>query len=157
MMCFVMRLLGISGGICALVDVIAGFLLMPYATDTVVSHSQFWLSLQKQHVQLESQVQEERSKQEDPDEHQRLQQLLQELGEKKAALKTEQAELEVVDPQRFAAMKEACMTSRDSANRWLDNLYSLKQWCGKKFPGRESELDKFFEENGLTENVDYLD
>ena len=72
-------------------------------------------------------------------------------------LKAEQAELEVVDPQRFEAMKEACIVCRDSANRWLDNLYSLKQWCNKKFAGREAELDKFFEENGLTENVDYLD
>jgi hypothetical protein len=31
------------------------------------------------------------------------------------------------------------------------------RWCNKKFSGRESELDKFFEENGLTENVDYLE
>lgn len=102
-------------------------------------------------------MQQERSKQDDPDETQRLQETLQELGEKKVALKSEQAELEVVDPDRFKAMKEACTTTRDSANRWLDNLYSLKQWCNKKFSGRETELDNFFEENGLTENVDYLD
>lgn len=114
-------------------------------------------ALQKQHTQLQGQVQEERSKQDDPDEHQKLQQTLQELGDKKSALTAEQVELEVVDPKRFEAMKEACTTSRDSANRWLDNLYSLKQWCNKRFSGRETELDKFFEENGLTENVDYLD
>ena len=114
-------------------------------------------ALQKQHAQLQAQLQQERSKQDDPDETQRLQKTLQELGQNKVALKAEQAELEVVDPDRFKAMKEACTTTRDSANRWLDNLYSLKQWCNKKFSGRETELDKFFEENGLTENVDYLD
>lgn len=113
--------------------------------------------LQKQHGQLQAHVQEVRSKQDDLEEHQRLQQTLQELVEKKAVLRAEQAELEVVDPDRFKAMKEACTVSRDSANRWLDNLYSLKQWCNKKFAGRETELDQFFEENGLTENVDYVD
>lgn len=123
----------------------------------VVTDSVALLALQKQHAQLQEQVQTARSQQDDPDEHHRLQQSLQGLGEKKTALKAEQAELEVVDPQRFQAMKEACTVTRDSANRWLDNLYSLKQWCNKKFSGRETELDKFFEENGLTENVDYLD
>jgi hypothetical protein len=33
----------------------------------------------------------------------------------------------------------------------------LKQWCEKKFQGREKEVAKFFEENGLTDKIDYLD
>jgi hypothetical protein len=82
---------------------------------------------------------------------------LEALQGQKAALLEEQAALEVVDPDRFKAMKEAVSIARDSANRWLDNTHALKQWCEKKFQGREKEAAKFFEENGLTDKVDYLD
>ena len=54
-------------------------------------------------------------------------------------------------------LQAAAIICRDSANRWLDNVYSLKQWCKKKFSGRDADIDKFFEENGLTSKVDYID
>lgn len=81
---------------------------------------------------------------------------MQELQEQKAAMERERSALEVVDPERHAALKEASKLARDAANRWLDNTHSLKQWCGKQFQGREQEVAKFFEENGLTDKVDYL-
>jgi len=33
----------------------------------------------------------------------------------------------------------------------------LQDWTKKKFMGREQEVDKFFEESGLTDAVDYVD
>lgn len=62
----------------------------------------------------------------------------------------------VVDPERFEALKAAATVSRDSANRWLDNLQALKDWAGKKFSGRERELEGFFEEKGMTDKMDFL-
>jgi hypothetical protein len=82
---------------------------------------------------------------------------LKDLRATHATLEQERSACEVVDPDRYAAMKEAALLARDAANRWLDNTHSLKQWCGKQFQGRESEVDKFFEENGLTDKVDYLE
>jgi hypothetical protein len=97
------------------------------------------------------------SKEEDAEQKADLLEQLEVLKGQKAALLEEQAALEVVDPDRFKAMKEASNIARDSANRWLDNTYALKQWCEKTFQGREKEVAKFFEENGLTDKVDYLD
>jgi Mnd1 HTH domain/Leucine zipper with capping helix domain len=114
-------------------------------------------TMQKQQAQAKDDVETERAKQDDPDVNLKLQAEVARLVEKKAAMQSEVADLEVVDPERYKSMKEAAVVARESANRWLDNLYSLKQWCNKKFPGREGEVDKFFEENGLTENVDFLE
>ena len=37
-----------------------------------------------------------------------------------------------------------------------DNTYALEAWCKKRFQGMEDTLGKFFQENGLTEEVDYI-
>ena len=81
---------------------------------------------------------------------------LETLQSKKAELAKQKEALEVVDPSRYAAMQEACGHARDSANTWLDNTYSLKDWCQKQFVGREDDVEKHFAENGLTDKVDYL-
>jgi hypothetical protein len=73
-----------------------------------------------------------------------------------AKLETECASMAAVDPERFQAQKEAAVIARDSANRWLDNTYALKDWCQKSFSGREAEVGAFFTENGLTDTIDYL-
>jgi hypothetical protein len=60
------------------------------------------------------------------------------------------------DPAKVAALAEAAAEARAAANRWLDNVHALKAWCAARFEGREAELDAFFEEQGLTDKVDYL-
>lgn len=57
----------------------------------------------------------------------------------------------------WLCMQAAAVICRDSANRWLDNIYSLQQWCKKKFSGRDDDINKFFLESGLTSKVDYID
>lgn len=34
----------------------------------------------------------------------------------------------------------------DSANRWLDNLHTLRSWLRKKFAGMEHSVDSLFRE-----------
>lgn len=60
------------------------------------------------------------------------------------------------DPKKFSTIKEAKDVAKDAANRWLDNLYSLHQWCRSQFQGREDDIKSFFAENGLTDDLDYL-
>lgn len=98
-----------------------------------------------------------RSKAVDIDAREELMKEVQQLREQKETLQQERTALEVVDPERFEAMREAATIAKQSANRWLDNTYALKDWCRKKFPGMEDKLDKFFEEQGLTDKVEYLD
>lgn len=37
-----------------------------------------------------------------------------------------------------------------------DNTWALQSWCKKKFAGMETDLDTFFRENGLTEDLDHI-
>lgn len=37
---------------------------------------------------------------------------------------------------------------RDSANRWLDNLYALQGWLKKRFQGMDSQVISLFKEVG---------
>ena len=55
-----------------------------------------------------------------------------------------------------AAIREAerqAAVALDSANRWTDNIYTLKSWCVKKFNLPSSTFDKQF---GIDESFDYF-
>mmetsp|Transcript_7206 Transcript_7206/g.18269 ORF Transcript_7206/g.18269 Transcript_7206/m.18269 type:complete len:209 (-) Transcript_7206:50-676(-) len=61
------------------------------------------------------------------------------------------------DAARFHKMAAAIPLARVSANICQDNIYTTKDWIKKKFQGRETEVEKFFVENGLTDDVDYVE
>jgi len=42
--------------------------------------------------------------------------------------------------------EQALVVARDSANRWADNIETLRSWMKKKFAGRELEINSFFKE-----------
>jgi hypothetical protein len=44
----------------------------------------------------------------------------------------------------------------DSCLYSADNLWALQSWCKKRFEGMDSNLDSFFKENGLTDDLDYV-
>lgn len=44
-------------------------------------------------------------------------------------------------------------TAKDAANRWTDNVFSLKSWIKKKFPVDENQINKQF---GIPEDLDYI-
>eukprot|EP00210_Caulerpa_lentillifera_P002532 g2429.t1 len=60
------------------------------------------------------------------------------------------------DPELFEQLKTAVDETKASANRWLENIFALQSWCSKKFIGMESELKKFFNQNGITDDTDYI-
>lgn len=74
-----------------------------------------------------------------------------------AAQQTDLAQYAENDPETVEAMRQATLAATQGANRWLDNLYALLSWCKKTFSGRDAELRSFFEENGLTDSMDYLE
>jgi hypothetical protein len=61
------------------------------------------------------------------------------------------------DPETVEACRQATVVSKEAANRWLDNLWSMKSWCKKQFPNNEEELNKFFQEQGLTDSMEYVE
>lgn len=58
------------------------------------------------------------------------------------------------DPKKSSAEEEAKEVAKEAAKRWLHNLYSLHEWCKTQFQGREDEIDVYFRENGLTDELD---
>ncbi|XP_064108601.1 meiotic nuclear division protein 1 homolog [Macrobrachium nipponense] len=57
------------------------------------------------------------------------------------------------DPEVLNEMKSGILVARDAANRWTDNLFSVKTWCKNKFFIEESVINKQF---GIPEDLDYL-
>lgn len=44
-----------------------------------------------------------------------------------------------------------------AANRWTDNIFTLKQWCCNNFPQAKEQLDHLYNEVGITDDFDYLE
>ncbi|GAU48181.1 hypothetical protein TSUD_141700, partial [Trifolium subterraneum] len=102
--------------------------------------------------------------------HQKLDSELQSNGKRHAQLveqcealkkgREESNELEKYrdnDPAAFEAMKEAIEVAHTSANRWTDNIFTLKQWCSNNFPQAKEQLQNMYQEIGITDDFDYLE
>jgi len=105
----------------------------------------------------ESQVSLENAHQgrEDSEERTALLEELSRLREKKAGLEAEVQKYRDSDPELIENLKREIQMSKDSANRWTDNIFSLHSWIQKKFPAIEiKDLNKQF---GIPEDIDYVD
>ncbi|KAJ8042641.1 Meiotic nuclear division protein 1-like [Holothuria leucospilota] len=83
--------------------------------------------------------------------------ILMKLSEKEALHSKLQAELEMykeIDPEVLDQIKQQTVVAQEAANRWTDNVFSIKSWCKKKFGMEEKLLNKQF---GISEDFDYVD
>lgn len=83
--------------------------------------------------------------------------LLEELAEKEALNSKLQQELDQYrdcDPEVVEEVKTQTVVAKEAANRWTDNVFSIKSWCKKKFNIEEKTLNKQF---GIPEEFDYID
>lgn len=83
--------------------------------------------------------------------------ILKKLSEKEALHSKLQAELEMykeIDPEVLDQIKQQTVVAQEAANRWTDNVFSIKSWCKKKFGMEEKLLNKQF---GISEDFDYVD
>ena len=92
---------------------------------------------------------------EESDERTELLEELTSLKEKKASLEAEIQKYKDSDPELIETLKKEIELSKQSANRWTENIFSLHSWIQKKFPSIEiSNLNKQF---GIPEDIDYVD
>ncbi|XP_074643159.1 meiotic nuclear division protein 1 homolog [Tubulanus polymorphus] len=83
--------------------------------------------------------------------------ILEQLAAKKQRLDEITKELDrfkECDPEVLEQMKEEILTAKEAANRWTDNVFSIKSWIKKKFSFEESVIDKQF---GIPEEFDYVE
>uniref|UniRef100_A0A0A9XLK5 Meiotic nuclear division protein 1 homolog n=1 Tax=Lygus hesperus TaxID=30085 RepID=A0A0A9XLK5_LYGHE len=58
------------------------------------------------------------------------------------------------DPEVYRKKENEIEIAKEAANRWTDNIFSVKSWCKNKFNVEDSILDKQF---GIPSELDYVD
>ncbi|OVA08504.1 Meiotic nuclear division protein 1 [Macleaya cordata] len=72
-------------------------------------------------------------------------------------LKNEMGQYAANDPAALEAMKNAIGVAHAAANRWTDNIFTLRQWCSNNFPQAKEQLEHLYTEIGITDDFDYLE
>ncbi|CAJ2636594.1 meiotic nuclear division protein 1 [Trifolium pratense] len=111
----------------------------------------------KRHAQLVEQCEELKKGREESDEREAALEDLKAIQSKHKELKSELEKYRDNDPAAFEAMKEAIEVAHTSANRWTDNIFTLKQWCSNNFPQAKEQLQNMYQEIGITDDFDYLE
>ncbi|XP_048133317.1 meiotic nuclear division protein 1 homolog [Rhodamnia argentea] len=94
---------------------------------------------------------------EESDEREEALSNLKKVEKKHNELKDEMAEYADNDPAAFEAMKNAILVAHAAANRWTDNIFTLRQWCSNNFPEAKEQLEHMYQEVGITDDLDYLE
>ncbi|KAI3895527.1 hypothetical protein MKX03_022178 [Papaver bracteatum] len=94
---------------------------------------------------------------EDSDEREEALAELKTIETKYNELKTEMGQFADNDPATLEAMKNAIEVSHAAANRWTDNIFTIRQWCSKNFPQAKEQLEHLYTEIGITDDFDYLE
>ncbi|XP_077156185.1 meiotic nuclear division protein 1 homolog isoform X2 [Paroedura picta] len=76
------------------------------------------------------------------------------LRQKKDQLKSEIEKYKECDPDVVEEIRQTNKVAKEAANRWTDNIFSVKSWAKKKFGFEDSKINKTF---GIPEDFDYID
>lgn len=106
---------------------------------------------------IQQSIEKAKAEREDSDERDAKQAQLNALKSEVAELEREMRNYSDHDPEVLEKMKAGIDTSKTAANRWLDNLFALQSWCSKQFQGMESEIKTLFHQNGIDDDIDYLE
>lgn len=90
---------------------------------------------------------------EEDDDRKNALRILKELEETQNKINLEIQKYRDSDPEVLAQMKENIKVSQAAANRWTDNIFSIKSWCKNKFYIEEDVLNKQF---NIPEELDYI-
>eukprot|EP01095_Lingulamoeba_sp_RSL-Kostka_P003165 TRINITY_DN1406_c0_g1_i1.p1 TRINITY_DN1406_c0_g1~~TRINITY_DN1406_c0_g1_i1.p1 ORF type:complete len:206 (-),score=59.86 TRINITY_DN1406_c0_g1_i1:299-916(-) len=80
--------------------------------------------------------------------------ILNELEEKNNSLRAELVENQAFDPELIEDMTLDIKTAKEAANRWTDNIFSIRSYVHNKFFMEYKDFDKAFE---LSEDFDYVE
>ncbi|KAK2631827.1 hypothetical protein EUGRSUZ_L02391 [Eucalyptus grandis] len=109
-------------------------------------------SSERRLVELADQCNALKKGREESDEREEALSNLKKVEEKYNELKDEMAEYADNDPAAFEAMM-----AHAAANRWTDNIFTLRQWCSNNFPEAKEQLEHMYQEVGITDDLDYLE
>ncbi|XP_051898296.1 meiotic nuclear division protein 1 homolog isoform X1 [Pristis pectinata] len=76
------------------------------------------------------------------------------LRQERNRLKAEVEKYKECDPEVVEEIRQLNRIAKDAANRWTDNVFTIKSWAKKKFGFEQKQIDKTF---GIPEDFDYID
>ncbi|KAG6740604.1 hypothetical protein NC652_039649 [Populus alba x Populus x berolinensis] len=114
-------------------------------------------SSKKRHAELVDQCEALKKGREESDEREEALAELKTIEMKYNELKEEMEKYADNDPAAVQAMKEAIEVAHAAANRWTDNVFTLRQWCSNNFPQAKEQLENMYQEAGITDEFDYLE
>lgn len=114
-------------------------------------------SSKKRHAELVEQCNALKKGREDSDERDEALADLKAIELKYNELKDEMAQYADNDPAAFETMKKAIEVAHTAANRWTDNIFTVRQWCSNNFPQAKEQLENLYNEIGITEDFDYIE
>jgi DNA-binding transcriptional regulator GbsR (MarR family) len=79
---------------------------------------------------------------------------LEELRSRNEELKTELQKYSEFDPDVVADMVADAQEARDAANRWTDNIFTVRKWCTEQFSVEEDTFNQNF---GVPSELDYVE
>ncbi|WCJ42616.1 hypothetical protein M5689_023413 [Euphorbia peplus] len=114
-------------------------------------------SSRKRHAELVDQCTQLKKGREDSDEREEALAELKAIQLKHDELKAEMGQYADNDPAALEEMKKAIEVAHAAANRWTDNIFTLRQWCSNTFSQAKEQLEHLYNEIGITEDFDYLE
>ena len=119
-------------------------------------HDREVAAIEQELFQLREKVQAVESQQVD---HAARSVLMDEVRAAETTLARQQRELSILqqnDPKKLESIQEATQIALEAGNRWVDNVWALQAWTRKKFVGMEANLNKFYKDQGIKDDFDYL-
>ena len=94
---------------------------------------------------------------EDCKERDEMEQKIEKITESLQNKKRELESFSANDPSRFESLKKMKVTSKDGANRWTDNIFTIQGWMKKTFQGMGKQIDDFLSQQGVPKEMDYIE
>jgi len=105
-------------------------------------------------AKLQKEIAELEPGKEDCQERTDLNKEVQEFSKQLQEILQESAKYESLNPEGIKKTQRQTKIAFDSANRWTDNIFSLKSWVTKSFNIHAAQFNEQF---GLEENFDYYE
>ena len=105
-------------------------------------------------IQLEKEISELEPGREECEERTQLNYEISELNKKMDLILSESSKYEFLNPEGIKKMQKQTQIAHDSANRWTDNIFTIRSWVSKNFNVSSSQFNEQFE---ISENFDYLE
>ncbi|KAF4398569.1 hypothetical protein G4B88_013658 [Cannabis sativa] len=120
-------------------------------------------SSKKRFAELSEQCESLKKGREASDEREEALHELKSIQQKHTELKEEMEQYADNDPAALEAMssdfllRNAIEVAHAAANRWTDNIFTVRQWVSNNFPQAKEELDNLYKEIGITDDFDYFE